>query len=162
MKGKLLAVVPKIDREFIVSFDVKPNSVATEWRSVVHFTIGSDIQNQGDRVPGVWFHVSGNGGLHIAAPINGDVNRYFDTKPLALKQWTNVEISQRLEGNVYIYRIKINGEVVFTEKNEQPKSFENVKVYASDPWYPAQDGSIKDLYIIHGEPRECCLIFLQF
>ena len=25
--------------------------------------------------------------------------------------------------------------------------FENVKVYASDPWYPAQPGSIKNLSI---------------
>ena len=145
----MIAVVPKLDKEFIVSFDVKPNSFAPEWRSVVHFTIGSNIGNYGDRIPGVWFHLSGNGGLHIAAPINGDVNRYFDTKPLALKQWTNVEISQRLEGSIYIYAIKLNGEAVFTEKNEQPRSFENVNVYASDPWYPVQDGSIKNLFVIN-------------
>ena len=146
----MLAVIPKLDKEFLVAFDVKPYSFTAEWRSVVHFTIGSNIGNYGDRVPGVWFHISGNGGLHIAAPINGDSNRYFDTKPLALNEWTNVEISQRLEGNVYMYRIRINGEVVFTEKNEQPKSFENVQVYASDPWYSVQDGSLKDFYFING------------
>ena len=149
VQNNLMAIIPKLYKEYLVSFDVKPNSFAPEWRSVVHFTIGSNIGNYGDRVPGVWFHVSGNGGLHIAAPINGDVNRYFDTKPLALNEWTNVEISQRLERNVYIYRIKINREVVFTEKNQQAKSFENVQVYASDPWYPVQDGSVKDLFIIN-------------
>ena len=99
----------------------------------------------------MWFHENGNGGLHIAAPINGDINRYFNTKPLALKEWTNVEISQNLEESVYVYAIKINGEKVFTEENKQAKIFENVKVYASDPWYAVQDGSIKDLFIINGQ-----------
>ena len=147
--GRSLTTILKLGREFLVSFDVKPNSFAAEWRNVIHFTIGSDIGTYGDRIPGVWFHQNGNGGLHIAAPINGNVNRYFDTKPLALKQWTNVKISQRFEENVYIYSIKINGEIVFTEKNQQARSFENVKVYASDPWYPVQDGSIKNLFVLY-------------
>ncbi|XP_047137853.1 uncharacterized protein LOC100198704 isoform X2 [Hydra vulgaris] len=149
VKGNLLAVIPKLDKEFIVSFDVKPNSFNVGWKSVIHFTIGSDVSRYGDRVPGVWFHHSGNGGLHIAAPINGNINRYFDTAPIALKQWTNVEIRQRLEGNAYIYTIKLNGEVVFTEKNNDARSFEDVKVYASDPWYPVQDGSIRDFYVLN-------------
>ena len=153
IKGKLIAVVPKLDKEFIVSFDVKPYSFAPEWRSVIHFTTGSNIGLYGDRVPGVWFHLSGNGGLHIAAPINGNGNQYFDTQPLAVMQWTNVEISQRLEESVYVYAIKLNGVKVFSEQNLQAKSFENVKVFASDPWYPVQDGSIKDLFIINGQSR---------
>ena len=153
-RGNLIALIPQLDKEYLVSFEVKPNLFLTGWHSVIHFTIDSDITNYGDRVPGVWFHEDGKGGLHIAAPINGDRNRYFNTKPIAVNQWSLIEISQILKGNAYsqfdyIYTIRINGEVVFSEKNEQANIFQNVKVYASDPWYEAQNGLIKNLYIIN-------------
>ena len=36
---------------------------------------------------------------------------------------------------------------VWSVVNTQPKEFKYVKVYASDPWYEAQSGSIYDLTI---------------
>ena len=154
VKEKLVAVIPKLDKEYLVSFDIKPNSFVSGWHSVIHFTIGSDVTNYGDRVPGVWFHEDAKGGLHIAAPINGERNLFFNTKPITVKQWSRVEISQILKDNVYVYAIRINGELVFSENNKQAQSFDNVKVYASDPWYDAQDGSIRNLFIINGFSSE--------
>ena len=145
-----MAILPKLDKQYKVSFDVKPNSFLRGWQSVIHLTIGSDIGKYGDRVPGVWFHESGNGGLHIAAPINGNVNRYFDTQPVQLKQWTHIEIRQQLQGSNYVYKISLNGVEVFSENNQQAMSFENVKVFTSDPWYSVQDGLIKNLVIVNG------------
>ena len=153
-RGNLIALIPQLDKEYLVSFEVKPNLFLTGWHSVIHFTIDSDITNYGDRVPGVWFHEDGKGGLHIAAPINGERNLFFNTKPITVKQWSRVEISQILKDNVYVYAIRINGELVFSENNKQAQSFDNVKVYASDPWYDAQDGSIRNLFIINGFSSE--------
>ncbi|XP_047137929.1 uncharacterized protein LOC100211098 isoform X1 [Hydra vulgaris] len=149
-KGKLIAEIPKLDKEYLISFDINPNKFVAGWHSVVHFTIGSNVANYGDRVPGIWFHEDAKGGLHIAAPINGNANRYFNTKPIGKNVWSNIEISQVLKIAVYVYTIKINGETVFSEINNQAQFFNNVKVYASDPWYDVQDGSIKNLYIING------------
>ncbi|XP_065656161.1 uncharacterized protein LOC100212432 isoform X5 [Hydra vulgaris] len=154
VQRNLVANIPKFGKIYKVSFDVKPNSFSKGWHNVIHFTVGSDVDKYGDRVPGVWFHNNGDGSLHIAAPINGDINRYFDTAPLPLNNWSHIEISQQLENNIYIYKIQLNGENVFSEVNTQPKSFDNVKVYASDPWYLAQDGLIKNLVIINRQPDE--------
>ena len=33
--------------------------------------------------------------------------------------------------------------------------FEAVKVYAGDPWHPAQDGKVKNVKIITQDDREC-------
>ena len=112
------------------------------------------MSKYGDRVPGVWFHHIGDGTLYIAAPINGNLDRTFDTQPVPVKQWSHLEISQQLINDIYIYSIKLNGLKVFSEQNNQAQVFENVKVFASDPWYPAQDGSIKDLFIINGDSGE--------
>ena len=46
-----------------------------------------------------------------------------------------------------MYRISIGGEELHAVENSQPEEFHNVKVYASDPWYPAQPGSIRNLVI---------------
>ncbi|XP_065679570.1 uncharacterized protein LOC101235088 isoform X2 [Hydra vulgaris] len=150
VKGKLIAKLPKLEREYLVSFDVYPNKFVAGWHSVIHFSIGSDLGHYGDRVPGIWFHADGRGGLYISAPINGNVDRVFTTNPVGLNQWSNVEISQILRNSVYVYTIRLNGEVVFSENNNQVQSFDNVKVYASDPWYDAQDGSIRNLFVVNG------------
>ncbi|XP_065672703.1 uncharacterized protein LOC105845300 isoform X5 [Hydra vulgaris] len=151
IQKNMVAVIPKLDNTYKVYFDVKPNLFSVGWHNVIHFTTGSDMSKYGDRVPGVWFHNSGDGSLHIAASINGNINRVFKTEPVGLKEWSHIEIAQQLENNIYIYTIKLNGEEVFAEENTQPKLFDNVIVYVSDPWYPAQDGSIKDLCIVNGK-----------
>ena len=150
----MVAVIPKLDKEFLLSFDVKPYSFAPEWANIIHFTIGSNIGELGDRAPGVWFHEHGNGRLYIAAPLNDDPNYSIETNSLALNQWTNVEISQQQVEDVYLYTVKLNGETVFNQPNQHAKSFKNVKVYSSDPWHNAPNGSIKDFYIINRQLRK--------
>ena len=47
----------------------------------------------------------------------------------------------------YFYEIKINGSVIYSTVNTDPKSFDDVRVYAADPWYIPVDGEIKNLKI---------------
>ncbi|XP_065641422.1 uncharacterized protein LOC136073594 [Hydra vulgaris] len=148
VKAQVLVEIPELQKEYVVSFYVKPNSFTTGWHSVIHFTIGSNNLYYVDKVPSIWFHTDGNGSLLISAPINGSPLQYFKTEPIEVNQWTYIEISQVLINTFYIYRIKINEEFICSEINNQAQTFKNVKVYASDPWYDAQDGSIKDLLII--------------
>ncbi|XP_047131094.1 uncharacterized protein LOC100215669 isoform X1 [Hydra vulgaris] len=150
VKGKIIAEIPKLFKEFLVSFDVYPREFVAGWHSVIHFSIGSDSAHYGDRVPGIWFNADGKGGLHVSAPINGNLNRFFNTNPIGLNQWSNIEVSQILRNSVYVYTIKINKEIVFSEINNQVQSFDNVKVYAADPWYDVQNGLIKDFFVVNG------------
>ncbi|XP_065660512.1 uncharacterized protein LOC124810993 isoform X1 [Hydra vulgaris] len=150
VKGKIIAEIPKLDKEYLVSFEVYPNQFVYGYHSIIHFTIGSDVSNYGDRVPAVWFNEDGKGGLHIASAINGVVNRYFDTTPIPLSAWSNIDVFQILKGSDYVYTIRINGEVVFSEINKQPENFNNVKVYASNLWSKVQNGSIRNLFIVNG------------
>nr|XP_047133479.1 uncharacterized protein LOC100205416 isoform X2 [Hydra vulgaris] len=150
VKGNIIAEIPKLDKEYLISVDIYPNIFVHGWHSVVSFIIGSENYYFGDRVPGIYFHESGDGKLQIAAPLNGERNRYFDTKPIRKGMWTNVEVSQILKGNVFIYTIRINGEVVLSAVNNDSQNFDNVKVYASESSHDVQNGFIKNLFIVNG------------
>ncbi|XP_065653677.1 uncharacterized protein LOC136080664 isoform X2 [Hydra vulgaris] len=150
VKGKLIGLLPKLDKEFLVSFDVYPNKFVAGYHSVIHLTIGSNFGKYGDRVPGIWFNNRGDGSIYISAPISGDINKVFITNPIKLNKWSNVKVGQVLKNSNYVYTIRLNGEVVFTYINNNAQSFNNVKVYASDPWHDVQDGLIRNLFIING------------
>ena len=64
-----------------------------------------------------------------------------------MNQWTWVEIAQQANDDNYIYSIKIDEKLVYSVKNEGVQIFENVSVYASDPWYPAALAYVRGLEI---------------
>ena len=43
--------------------------------------------------------------------------------------------------------VKVNGKKVHQIANIKPESFQNVMVYAADPWYPPVNGKIKNLIV---------------
>ncbi|XP_065682610.1 uncharacterized protein LOC100204447 isoform X2 [Hydra vulgaris] len=150
-KGNLIAEIPVLDKEFIVSLDFNPIKFDFGSHNIIHFTIGSDHSNYGDKTPGIWSNSQGNGVLDIASSINGYVDVHtFSTNAFKVNQWSNIVISQVFNGSFYIYTISINEEVVFSIINYQAKHFFKVKVYASNPWAEVQNGLIKNLFVING------------
>ena len=141
-----VATLNSLGKEYIVSFEVYPISLYSNWTNVIHLTTGGDWENFGDRNPAVFFHPN-TSILHIASAINNDLNRVFDTAPIPLKQWSSIEISQQLVNQSYIYCIRVNESVVYSVVNNIPLKLSNVKVYAGDPWYAAQNGFIRNLII---------------
>ncbi|XP_065656240.1 uncharacterized protein LOC136081866 [Hydra vulgaris] len=150
VKGNLIAEIPKLDKEYLISFDLYPNKIDSGLYNIIHFTIGSRGGNYGDRVPEIWFNDDNKGGLRIDLPINNNSYYTYFTKPLAVKTWTNIEVSQISKGSVHLSIIKLNGEIAFSEINNQVQNFDNVKVFASNPWNNAQDGFIKNLFVLNG------------
>ncbi|XP_065654783.1 uncharacterized protein LOC136081397 [Hydra vulgaris] len=69
-KRKLVLELPKLDKEYLVSFYVYPKKFVAGWHSVIHFSIGSNFCHYGDRVPGICFHADGKNGHYISAPTN--------------------------------------------------------------------------------------------
>ena len=78
-------------------------------------------------------------------PLKG--NECHDESVIKVGKWTEIEISQREDGNSYRYTIKVAGVVVKSMVNNNARSFNNVKVYTSDPWFRAAQGSIRNLII---------------
>ncbi|XP_047146021.1 uncharacterized protein LOC124818955 [Hydra vulgaris] len=154
--AELVATIPVLAMSYKVSFDLKPKSYSYGFHSVLHFAVGNDTSEIGDRALALWLrpYEPNYKGFHITAPINGKRNReiYIDAPPLNV--WTHVVISQQRIDDKYVFTIDVNGTNAFSENNANPQKFENVKVFASDPWYPSQDGSIKNLILENGEPGE--------
>ena len=72
--------------------------------------------------------------LHICSAINGNSNFCYNSIVLPMNQWTWVEIAQQANNAHYIYSIKIDDKLVYSVKNKGVKIFENVSVYAANPW----------------------------
>ena len=51
--------------------------------------------------------------------------------------------------------MKVNNKSELKMENTVPSMFSNVKVYAGDPWYPAQDGKIRNLVIVTENDNIC-------
>ncbi|XP_047146664.1 uncharacterized protein LOC124819252 [Hydra vulgaris] len=155
-QGELLAVIPELAKSYTISFNLKPESYSYGFHSVLHFTVGNDLSNYGDRTPGLWFqqHDSNFTLLHIAVPINENPNRQIYIDALPLNVWTNVVISQQRVDSKYVLTIALNKTNVLFINNNKPRTFKNVKVFASDPWYPPHNGSIKNVILENGEPGE--------
>ncbi|XP_065651449.1 uncharacterized protein LOC136079546 isoform X2 [Hydra vulgaris] len=149
-KNNLIALLSYLDEAYSVSFKIKPNSYSNGWKSVIHLTIGKDLDNYGDRTPALFFCDDSSGRLYITSAVNGNKNYMFITQPLPLNQWSSIQISQIRLNEKYVFSVYLNESMVHSIENTKPQSFENLKVYAASPWFDAQDGSIKDVKVISG------------
>merc|ERR1719150_89781 len=147
-KNNLLTTLPTLPREWMVEFMFKPTNYDNPgWTSIFRMTIGGNHENLGDRNPAVFFHPNQDQGLVIVYSLNNDRDQQIHLPTPTIDKWTKIRMFQKIEdGNTKI-KLFINDKEKLSALNYKPTIFENVKVYASDPWYPAQPGSIKDLSI---------------
>ena len=148
-KNRLLTTLPKLTKEWRVSFEVNPTSFSRRDASVLHMTIGGKGSgggsSVGDRIPAIWFHKTK--GAIVSTALNGKVS-YNIKRALPLAgEWTKIEVSQTLVASKYMFSITIGGEQVFTKPNTKPVELSDVKVYAGSPWYLGQKGSLRKLKI---------------
>ena len=144
-KNHLITTVDTLEKQFNVSFEVKQTSIQTGQKNVIHFTTGANKDNLGSRIPAVWLYL---GKFHIFSDVNGNTNygyAYGVTFPTG--DWISVQISQIKNLSNYIYSITINGNVVHTVTNNNPAEFRNVQIFASDRWYEAQAGFIRNFVL---------------
>ena len=87
-------------------------------------------------------------GLQVVTTIgsNPDASTRINPPP-PVGQWTTIAVSQLKNGPSTTFSVKINGTTLWTLKNPTPLEFPSVKVFVSDPWHPAQAGSIRGLTI---------------
>ena len=142
----------------MVEFQFKPTNLDhPDWTSIFHMTAGGDL-GLGDRTPAVFFRPSGGLAIDMNSAVNNEgnwinsiqLNRGFPAPPIG--EWTKIRISQELVNQEFKYRISINEIEKLDVENSRAVGFKNVKVFAADPWYPAQPGFVKKLSInVKGE-----------
>ena len=149
-KGKLLTNVSVIPKQWFLHAELKVKGAHIGYTEILHLTKGENKGEYGDRTPFISSReVAGVEYFHIASAVNGDVNYYYDSaKPIPLDEWITIEISQKKFGEKYWYAIEINGTLELNMVNTKPEAFKDVKVYASNPFGPAHNGTvIRNSYI---------------
>ena len=130
------------EKEYSVSFTFVASKFSPGWHNILHFTTGDDVHSPGSRIPGVWMYKDA---LYICSDVNGISNYCWTSKPIPVNVIFRLQIRQIREGAGYIYLIQIDGYVHHEVINRQPRVFHGVKLYASDPWYAAQKGEMRNL-----------------
>ena len=145
-RKQLLTKIPKLNKEWRVSFEVKPSLYKAQNSSVFHMTVGGREAKPGYQTPAVWFHKTE--GILIAAYVNGNDSFLKTFKGLPESgEWIKIEISQVKAGSQYVYSIAINGAEKFSMENTRAEQFSNVRVFASSPYYSGQIGSIRKVTV---------------
>ncbi|XP_065671521.1 uncharacterized protein LOC136089446 [Hydra vulgaris] len=151
-KNNIAAILPLLEKTYSVLFKLKPILFATEYTNVIHLTTGIDYGEYGGRTPAIFFTNDGSGRLYICSAVNLYTGPYplFVSEPLPLNKWSSIRLMQFQNNGKYTFVVFINEVNVYSINNQNPQSFQNVKVYISNPWHKVQDGFIKDLRIING------------
>ena len=143
--GKLLAELSRLSTTYQLEFEINVNSFPNSWVSVLHMTTGSNCCGSGSRIPAFF----GNGGstpyLHSCSSINGNGNSCTNIN-IGTNEWIKIKVSQNANPDgSYIFQLSMDGAIVWSVLNNQAVDFENVKLFASDPWYPSFDGKLRNL-----------------
>lgn len=66
---------------------------------------------------------------------------------LPLNRWTKLTIGQAFVQEQYVYYVKINDKQVYSVINHYPMDFNNLMVYASDPWSERPNAKLRNLIL---------------
>ena len=147
----MLQIIPILGREWKLSFDLILYGKRNSHGSIVHLTIGNNYKKYGDRTPAIWTREKSTQ-LFFRSAVNGEKDHGFTTKnDIPLNKITHIEVGQKkMTNGKYQYTIYIDKSQVYTIENTKAESFNNVKVYAADPWHEPADGDVKNLTILNG------------
>ncbi|XP_065677191.1 uncharacterized protein LOC100206932 isoform X2 [Hydra vulgaris] len=150
-KGKIITQIPKLSKEYRLSFDFKPMAFGIGLHNIIYITAGAPLFKYGSETLSIWLDEEGKGRIKIVALINQKKSFYYH--PIQLIRWSNIEVCQSFNNFFYVFTIRINGFVVFSMPNNQTMDFIDVKVYASNPWDKVQNGTIKNFFIVNDIPN---------
>ena len=134
-KGKLLETLPNWGSLYTVEADIffSKNSLKPDLINIFHFTQSANNGSYGSRIPAVFIW---NGQFHICSGVSGNQSFCLQTNFYVGKKH-HLKIQQFKSEEKKIYEVKINGKTLYSGENTDPKDFENVEAYVSDPWHDA-------------------------
>ena len=122
-------------------FQVKPFGTQDKWANIIQGTDAGSQGHHGERTPYIAL-VEKTTQLRVCASFNGDPNFCYDhDKPLDISKFSTITVEQRQlldpksdQYLMYFLKIRIHGDEIFSQVNNDPRIFYNVKYYASCPW----------------------------
>ena len=149
VKGKLLGTIPAMGKQWQVSFEVFPDRFNRKGAlaSLLHMVTEEKGTKYGKRIPAI--SMDRGKGLLVSTTLGKKpiYNKMFRSNVPALRKWTKIKVIQSMQGEDYIYSIKIGEKGVFSLINTRPREFYDVRVYAGSPLSPPLTGSIRNLKI---------------
>ena len=130
-----------------VEFMVAGSFPTGGWYNIFHATL-TDKDNS--RVPGIWIQLRNGKMRTVFFTVVGENKNYFCASlyhPIRLNKWITINVSQTKVGGGYQYIVEMNGKVLQKKKNTNPRQFENVKIYMSNPWYSPVPGYVRNVYL---------------
>ena len=126
MRSFLLTTIPKLGKEWKISFEIRPTEFTDTNKNIIHLTSTDkdEYETHGDRIPIILLEQQK---VYVRSSINGnpDYSQVF-TDVLSLNQWTRIEICQQKIKGQYIYSISIGGKELHSTENTRPKEFSEV------------------------------------
>merc|ERR1711971_946412 len=123
-------------KEYSVKFDIEVNKEFSnvEWLNVFHLTsTDNNCCNHGDRIPALF--VNKNKNLQFSTSIGNNGHHFFNF-PYELNRTYHVMILQtQIHAGRFELCTKIDSIIFHCVRNDQPRIFENVLLYLSDPWH---------------------------
>ena len=144
--------IPVWSDEFTITFDVIVTSEMTEyWNNIFHVTTGSNDGTLVKDIPAVW--ATKDKYFFIVFDFFNGNNDYFKYFKYNIGELYHIKISQKKYSNDGAwYKISVNGTTIHKVKNTIPRTYQNAKLYLSDPWLAsfAPHGTLSNLRIIDG------------
>ena len=147
-KNQLVKELKNWGKEYKIEFGIKVMKLPKHPTNVLHISASdNNDKNYGDRIPAVFIHKEGY--ARICSAVNDEKNFCKDLN-FELGKKYQATIQQLKKDGKYWYEIIVDGKSEFKIENKNPKSFENCKLYLSDPWhatFSSDLGMINDLKI---------------
>ena len=155
-----VTTLPFLSKEWRLSFTLLSVDLSDRGShaNILHLTTGENDCCYGSRTPTIFFWPPD--GLLIQSAISGEKQQSANFASPTIG-YTSIEIIQEIDEDCkMMFRVFINGVEEHQVENTDPRVFENVAVYAGDPWHLAHDpdymlGYIQDLAIyVKNEPEK--------
>ena len=154
-QGRMVTVMPLIHPVFKVSLEFYVWTVSSdnEWDNIFHFT--RDTEDDGHtcihRQIALWVKANPEDSrsliTHISACVNGEervLNPVVSKDALHELEYGQYASKIDSADTTHHFYVRLDGEIIHEELNTNPITFQDVKVYVSDPWWPAAYGLIRN------------------
>jgi len=163
-ENSIIGGLPFIGKQFIISFQVKLDSGASDWTNVLHFTNngGDDVYGTSTPSIGIW----SRNALGVFSAINGNPHYWTwkDVPRLTYGVWYNIEISQLWINNKFVFEAKMekavegrnawmnfsNGTSIWSVVNNDARMFENINIMGSGGHNGPADAYVKNIVVKTG------------
>ena len=143
-EGNVIASGVQIPEQWELEFDAYISASSSEgWVSLIHFTTGENWVAAGSRVPGVWYHMTGE--LICVAETETNFDARVHLYENLADKWITIRMMRKLaDDGTYPYFCYVDDELIGTIPNTDLTPY-TVTVYASDPWHGVDNARMKNL-----------------